>query len=125
MEAEGGQIVARFIAAVEAKDLDTALAMVTDDCHYDNVPMGAVDGRDAMRTTLAPFVASASEIEWVVKHQVAAGDTVMNERLDRFHVGDRWIEIPVAGLFVLRDGRISLWRDYFDLASFTSQMSGG
>jgi len=30
-------------------------------------------------------------------------------------------EIPVAGLFVLRDGRIALWRDYFDLATYRRQ----
>ena len=46
----------------------------------------------------------------------------MNERLDRFCTRDRWIEIPVAGLFVLRDGTISLRRDYFDEASYRTQI---
>ena len=45
----------------------------------------------------------------------------MNERLDRFQLGGGWVEVPVAGLFVLRDGRIALWRDYFDLATYRRQ----
>jgi limonene-1,2-epoxide hydrolase len=52
---------------------------------------------------------------------VGEADVVMNERFDRFLVGGRWIEVPVAGLFVLRDGRIALWRDYFDAATYRSQ----
>jgi len=29
------------------------------------------------------------------------------------------------GAFEVRQGRIVAWRDYFDLAQFTSQMGGG
>ena len=29
----------------------------------------------------------------------------------------------MAGLFVLRDGKIALWRDYFDLAHAREQLS--
>ena len=33
-------------------------------------------------------------------------------------------EIPVAGMFELDDaGKIRVWRDYFDLATFTKQIS--
>jgi limonene-1,2-epoxide hydrolase len=49
----------------------------------------------------------------------------MNERLDRFLVDGRWIEVPVAGLFRLRNGRISLWRDYFDLETYRRQSREG
>jgi limonene-1,2-epoxide hydrolase len=43
--------------------------------------------------------------------------------LDRFRFGDLWIELPVAGLFHVVDGRISLWRDYFDQGSLMSTMA--
>jgi limonene-1,2-epoxide hydrolase len=118
------ELVRSFIADLERADLDAALARVTDDVEYDNVPMSKVFGRDGVRTTLAPFLAQCSEIEWVIHHQAATGDVVMNERTDRFRIGDRWVELGVAGLFVVRDGRIALWRDYFDLATFRSAMAG-
>ena len=55
--------------------------------------------------------------------EVASGDTVMNERTDRFLQNGRWLELPVAGIFVVRDGRIAIWHDYFDLDTIMKQMS--
>lgn len=121
-------LVRRFIAAIEANDLDTACAMLSDDCVYDNVPMGPITGPAAVRAGLAPFLGACDAIDWQILHQVARQDgtshgVVMNERLDRFHLDDRWVEVPVAGLFVIRDGLVTLWRDYFDLATYRQQMS--
>ena len=39
------QVVNAFMAAFDRKDLDGALALVTDDCYYDNVPLGDMRGR--------------------------------------------------------------------------------
>jgi limonene-1,2-epoxide hydrolase len=33
------------------------------------------------------------------------------------------VAVPVMGTFEISDGKISAWRDYFDLATFASQMS--
>jgi limonene-1,2-epoxide hydrolase len=118
---EPDEVVRAFVAAIERKDIDAALALVTDDVVYDNVPIGAVTGPDGIRGALSRLLGTAERIEWVTRYQVGAGDVVMNERLDRFQLGDRWVEVPVAGLFVLRDGRIALWRDYFDLATYRRQ----
>jgi len=111
-------VVSSFINAIERKDLEHALTHLTDDCEYDNVPMGKVHGRDAVRETLAPFLARYEEVQWVIVRQAAAGTLdegiVFNERVDRFRTGDHWVEIPLAGVFQIRHGQISLWRDYFD-----------
>lgn len=119
-----GELVATFIAAIERKDLDAACALVTSDCEYDNVPMSKVFGPEGIKTVLAPFVGNCSAIDWVVHHQAETGNVVMNERTDRFEMGGRWIELGVAGLFVIRDGKIALWRDYFDQGQFTKAISG-
>ena len=47
----------------------------------------------------------------------------MNERIDRFRMGEKWLELPVMGTFVVRDGLIHEWRDYFDLGQFQTQMA--
>jgi limonene-1,2-epoxide hydrolase len=111
-----------MIHALERRDVEAALQYLTDDVEYDNVPMGKVFGHDGVRQGLTPFLASCSEVEWVVHHEAATGDVVMNERTDRFHFPHKWAEVHVAGLFVLRDGRIALWRDYFDLAHAREQL---
>lgn len=116
------ETVNAFIAALEANDLDTACAMVTDDCEYDNVPMIKVFGPDGIRGILGPMFANCSEIEWVVHREAASGSVVFNERLDRFKMPFGWVELPVNGVWEVRDGKISLWRDYFDAASYLKQM---
>lgn len=116
-----GEIVGAFIAAVERRDIDAAMELLDDDIVYDNVPMPVMEGRDVVRAGLGAFIGGADEIEWVVHRQVESGGTVMNERLDRFRFGDRWLEVPVAGVWEVADGCITLWRDYFDLETFTKQ----
>jgi limonene-1,2-epoxide hydrolase len=117
-----GTVVNQFIAALERRDVDAALALVAEDIVYDNAPMGAVEGVGAVRAALGPFISGAAEVEWLVFRQAEWGGLVMNERLDRFKVADKWVEIPVAGLFEVIAGKIQLWRDYFDLPTFTNQL---
>jgi limonene-1,2-epoxide hydrolase len=116
--------VQKLIAANEARDLDRIVAVCTDDVLYENVPMTAVHGGDEVRATLEPMYAQATGVEFRVERQVEDGDTVANERVDRFEIGGRWIEIRVAGFFEVRDGKVAVWRDYFDLQQFMSQMGG-
>ena len=119
---DAGAVVAALIRACEARDLDAVCALVTDDIEYDNVPVGVVHGPDGVRSVLSGGVTkAATEVQWVVHRQVVDGDTVMNERTDRFLVDGRWVEIPIAAVFEVRDGRVALWRDYFDLETYRRQ----
>ena len=116
------ETVREFIDRMCNKDLDGACELVTDDVEYDNVPMGKQIGPQGIKDLLGPLLADGGgveEMEFVIHREAATGNMVMNERTDRFRAGDRWVELPVAGVFELTDdGRISLWRDYFDLPSF-------
>lgn len=116
------QVVGAFIAAVEAKDLDTAIGLLADDVSYENVPMQPIVGTAAVRAALNGFLGSAGEVEWKILREMAAGNTVANERIDRFQIGSGWLELPVAGFFEVDEaGKITLWRDYFDLNSYLRQ----
>ncbi|HQY86687.1 MAG: SnoaL-like domain-containing protein [Actinobacteria bacterium] len=120
-------LVTNFITAIERGDLAHAITLLSDDCEYDNVPMGKVFGAVAVNDTLAPFLARYDRVEWIVHHQVSSGNldhgVVMNERADRFRTGETWIEMPVAGLFLVRHGKIALWRDYFDRDTLLRQLA--
>ena len=123
-------VVDAFLAAVQAKDVDAALALMADDVVYDNVPIGPMSGKDAVRATLEGFLAPTAGVDWQIRRQVAAGNVVVNERVDRFQMGNGWLELPVAGFFEVTDeGLIALWRDYFDMPTYMNQltelMSGG
>ena len=110
---------------ISVKGPKGTLTMPTaDDISYENMPMAPIVGPDAVRATLEGFLAAATAVDWPVKRQVVSGSVVINERNDRFQIGTGWLELPVAGFFEVNDdGRISLWRDYFDLGSYVSQLT--
>jgi len=119
------ETVNAFMKAAADRDYDTAVSYLTDDIEYQNMPLPPVNGKQAVRDTLDMLLANAEGSEWVVHREVESGNIAMNERTDRFLIGGKWMELPVAGIFELRDGKIALWRDYFDLETIMKQMAGG
>lgn len=116
------ETVDAFIARLNAMDLDGAFALLADDVVYHNIPMNPVTGPAAVRAVFAqiPFEA----IDWIVHSSAAAGGRVLNERTDRFRLaGGHWVELRVMGTFEVADGRITAWRDYFDLGQWLAQMA--
>ena len=111
------EIVTTFMEAMARKDYDAGLKLVADDCHYENLPMGAAVGPAGVRAVLEPFFAPLLENDLQVLRQAAQGPIVFLERLDRHRLPDRWVELPVTGVFEVRDGKIAVWREYFDLAT--------
>jgi len=110
-------IVRAFLGAMEKLDYDAAMRHVADDCEYVNMPMGAVRGPAGIRGVLEPFFAPTLENQWVIRQIAAEGPVVFVERLDRHRLPGGWAELPVTGVFEVRDGRIAAWREYFDLAT--------
>ena len=119
------EIVNTFISKIEARDLDAALEQVSEDCYYDNVPIGDMTGRSDMHQFLSGLLQGEGPVEFEVVRQTCTGNTVMNERLDRFNTASgRTIELPVMGVFEVNEGLITFWRDYFDNGMFLRQTKG-
>jgi limonene-1,2-epoxide hydrolase len=119
------EIIRQFLTLMEKLDYESALRLVSDTCEYTNPPpIGAVHGRQAIRAVLEPFFAPTLENEFRVLRETAAGPVAMMERLDRHRLADKWVELPVTGVFEVRDGLITYWRDYFDAATILSQWPG-
>lgn len=118
------ETVNAFLVAAAKRDYDTALPLLTEEVVYQNMPIAAVTGRAAVQEQLDMVLGMGTASEWKVLREVVSGDVVMNERVDRFLINDNWIDLPVMGVFVLRDGLIAEWRDYFDLATITNALAG-
>lgn len=108
------ETVRAFLAAMTNLDYDTALKLVSDDCEYHNMPMAKVHGPAGIRAVLEPFFAPTLENEFLVLRVATDGPVVFTERLDRHRLKDRWVELPVTGVWEVQRGRITLWREYFD-----------
>ena len=117
------RVVAGFIAAVERKDVAAAVELLSDDISYENMPIDPVRGRDNVRQVLEGFLAPATSVDWRIVSQFSSGPTVVNERVDRFEINGGWLELPVAGFFEVVDGRIRLWRDYFDMGTYMRRIT--
>ncbi|OYY78309.1 MAG: hypothetical protein B7Y43_06845 [Sphingomonas sp. 28-62-20] len=119
-------IVKQFLKAMEPLDYDTALTCVAANCIYTNPPpIGTVHGPAGIRAVLEPFFAPTLENEFRILRESATGPIVILERLDRHRLADKWVELPVTGVFEVHDGLISYWRDYFDAATIMSQWPTG
>ena len=117
------RVVERCMPAMETLDYDTALTHLSEEIVYTNIPMGSVEGPDAVRGLLEPFFASTLENKWVISHVAVNGPTVFIERLDRHHYPGGWAELPVVGVLEVHDGLITAWRDYFDLATLEQNLA--
>jgi limonene-1,2-epoxide hydrolase len=110
------EVVHAFMSAMEKKDYGSALALVADDVVYINGNSPSVVGPEGIRQTLEPFFAPLKENDFQLLRQATNGNVVMIERLDRHLAEHGWFELPVTGVMEVEDGRISYWREYFDLA---------
>jgi limonene-1,2-epoxide hydrolase len=117
------KIIREFIDAWSRLDPEELSSYFTDDGVYHNMPAGPVGGRDNVKNMIAGFIASWTETEWDVLNLVASGDVVIAERLDRTKAGDKAVDLPCTGVFEMQDGKIQVWRDYFDLGTYMKGMS--
>ena len=117
--------VRAFVLAFKRKDVDGIVAFFADDAIYHNMPMAPLQGRERIRAAIQGFVAPAAQVQWLL-NAIAETDTgtVLTERVDRFLMGTKWVALPVMGAFDFQGGKISAWRDYFDMNQFTSQLPG-
>jgi limonene-1,2-epoxide hydrolase len=115
-------IVRQFLKDMERGDFAAAMSVIADDCEYINPPpLGAVRGPAGMRGLLEPFFAPVLENELKVLREASSGSGVFVERLDRHRLADKWVELPVTGVFEIHNGKITFWRDYFDAATILSE----
>jgi limonene-1,2-epoxide hydrolase len=115
------QVVTDFCKRWADPDPDELATWFTEDAVYHNIPMPPAEGRDAIKEFIAGFVSTFDGIDFQVHRQVGDGDVVMNERTDVMRKkGGGEVALPVMGVFEVRDGKIAVWRDYFDMATVTA-----
>lgn len=116
-----GETVHAFLNAVTAFDYDAAMTLIAEDCQYENMPMGKAIGPAGVRGVLEPFFSPTLENEFLILRELTDGKTVFTERLDRHRLATGWVELPVAGVWEVETGRITVWREYFDAATILSK----
>jgi limonene-1,2-epoxide hydrolase len=115
-------VVEAFLSAMEAQDLDLALSYLADDIVYQNVPMPADRGKPAVVRTLELFGRFVTGFEVRMINIAERDGVVLTERVDVLTGPMLFLDIWVCGTFEVRDGKITVWRDYFDMGSATLKL---
>ena len=121
---EQARTVEAFLAALQNQDVDAAGALLDENLVYQNVGFPTIHGR-ARAMKLFRSMEGRAGFE-VKTHRIAVnGSTVLTERTDALVIGPVRLQFWVCGVFEVRDGRITLWRDYFDMFDFTKALVRG
>lgn len=117
--------VTAFLAELERLDIESALKYAAPSIEYQNVPLPPARGREAFAKQMNAMGTVGTGFQARV-HQVAAnGPIVLTERTDVLEAGSFRAEFWVCGTFEVHEGRIVLWRDYFDWTTvFASSVRG-
>lgn len=118
-------VVESFLHALEEKDLPRAAGLLADEVVYQNVPLPADRGKPAVLRTLKSFQRFVTKFEVRMKNIAERDGVVLTERVDVLSGPFVYLDIWVCGTFEVRGGKITLWRDYFDLAECTGKLLVG
>jgi steroid delta-isomerase-like uncharacterized protein len=134
MDAE--EVIRELFAAYNEGDIDRATALVTDDFKLVDIPAGVtLDGPEGLRAWLEGFKSSMPDSWTDVKRIIVQGDWAAS-----VHVGGgtntgplhtptgelpptgRSVEIEIAEVYRLSDGKLAELRAYYDGASMMQQL---
>lgn len=113
------ETVRAFIRSLEERNLDRALSYVSPDVVYQNVPLTPARGAREFEKQMRTFEKMTDRFEVQFHHIAADGPFVLTERTDVIEKGGLKLTPWVCGTFEVRDGKIVLWRDYFDWAALS------
>jgi limonene-1,2-epoxide hydrolase len=118
-------VVELFLEACSEFDFEGALELIADDCVYQNVPFHRATGKARIKRDLKTMAKALNLFKVDMIHIAVNGDAVLTERVDT--LGGRLfrLEIPLMGVFVVKHGKISEWRDYFDWSAMMGRFGFG
>jgi steroid delta-isomerase-like uncharacterized protein len=129
-------LVQRYYDAFNRGDWEAMLACLTDDVAHDLNQGRREHGREAFGAFLARMQASYSEqlrkivvmasadgLHAAAEYEVHGSYLADDEGLPPAH-GQRYV-LPGGAFFDIRDGRISRVSNYYNLADWIAQVSGG
>ncbi|WP_313674533.1 limonene-1,2-epoxide hydrolase family protein [Mycolicibacterium sp.] len=113
-----------LLSSLQAMDVEGAGAVLDDNLVYQNVGLPTIRGR---ARAMKLFRAMDGRAGFEVKiHRIAVnGSSVLTERTDALIFGPVRLQFWVCGVFEVSGGRITLWRDYFDVWDITKALVRG
>jgi len=117
-------LLRQLFVDLDRLDFEAVASHCAEDCIYDDIPFAeaTVAGPAAIRAKLELGLGTLERIPTTIHELVESGDTIMVERTEVWHhrSGER-ATLRVAAVFKFRDGKLTLWRDYWDAKTLFAQ----
>lgn len=117
------ETIRAFVEAWSNMDAAALADYFTDDGVYYNMPAQPVAGKDNVKTFIENFLSTWTETNWEILNIAEDGNVVYCERLDKTKTTQGNVDLPCFGVFEMEDGKIKVWRDYFDMGTYMNAMS--
>lgn len=105
-----------MLDAWSALDAQAVMEHFALDAVWDDPSHGPISGRENIGRAVAGYVSRMRHAEMEIRHLLASDDVVMTERVDHFTFDGRPVAAPIMGVFEVTGGKITAWRDYFDMS---------
>ncbi|SDU79571.1 limonene-1,2-epoxide hydrolase family protein [Gordonia westfalica] len=114
------ELVLELMQALSSNNADQLIGYFADEAMYQNMPLPPAYGRDQVHATLTGLFQVLRIDRIDTFHIASRAGVVFTERVDLLTAlpTGRSFELPVLGVLHVNNGKISGWRDYFDLRSF-------
>ncbi len=113
IEKANEKVVNDFCAAWETLDADKLGSFLADEATFRMIESSPrVEGREAIVGGIKGFLANAKSARFEMIRSTVMGNTVLNERIDHFDMGERQMAFHITGFFLVNDGKIQEWQDY-------------
>lgn len=117
-DVDNARTVETFLYALQDEDFGTMEAAMADDIVWQNVGLLTLRGRRRIMNLIRRGE-GRSGFEVKIHRIAAEGNAVLTERTDALIIGPVRLQFWVCGVFEVHAGRITLWRDYFDMWDIT------
>ncbi|ATZ64882.1 limonene-1,2-epoxide hydrolase family protein [Acinetobacter bereziniae] len=125
IQAQSEEVVERFLTALVEQDHNVISELLHSDVLYTNVSLPTFRGGKRVAGLIKLALSSSRKLQ-VKNHQIVAkGNIVLTERTDIVEIGPLHIGFWVCGTFKVENGKIILWRDYFDWLNFSKGLLRG
>ena len=112
-----------MIDAWNKMDWERAYGLIAEDGILHSVMREPIVGRDVIRTRLDTLFVGLERIELQVTNIGVVNDVVMIERVDDFNYNGKHSRIPVVGVMEISNGKVDVWREYYDKASLMAALT--
>lgn len=118
-------VVRTFLDRMANDDARGALDLVDEAIVYTNVGLPTLRGRRQVARVVNGLERPAFGFGVEMITVAANGRVVLTERIDELRVGKMRVQFWVCGRFEVDNGRITLWRDYFDAVNIGKGIARG